>query len=249
MLHDYSLFPCHAEMEMERQMWSWRSEPLKSEETSPAGVCFIIAQDRVSLLRFVVIIKLPRKTGTIFFCPGIYLLSVDAHSRNQEYAPTSGLWSELLLLLPWGAAGQAKQWGAGSTPGDKMSCFHSVLWKILKALMSEGICTPAEKTSHLILSLAKSRSFLLSHKLPDNTTYIKIGAIAVQIMNQLSWMLLLRQFLSEIKIGSLIALFRRMLGMPEIRLNAINLTKQFRRNYHINVKSKWRHYHMNTLIA
>lgn len=50
-------------------------------------------------------------------------------------------------------------------------------------------------------------------------------------------MLLLRQFLSEIKIGSLITLFRRMLGIPEIRLNAINLTKQFRRNYHINVKS------------
>jgi len=50
-------------------------------------------------------------------------------------------------------------------------------------------------------------------------------------------MLLLRQFRSEIKIGSLITLFRRVLGIPEIRLNAINLTKQFRKNYHINVKS------------
>lgn len=28
-----------------------------------------------------------------------------------------------------------------------------------------------------------------------------------------------------------------MLGIPKIRLNAINLTKQFSRNYHINVKS------------
>lgn len=60
-----------------------------------------------------------------------------------------------------------------------MSHFHSALWKILKALMSEGICTPAEKTSHLILSLAKSRSFLLFHKLPDNTTRIEIGAITI----------------------------------------------------------------------
>lgn len=50
-------------------------------------------------------------------------------------------------------------------------------------------------------------------------------------------MSLLRQFLSEVKIGSLITPFRRMLGIPDIRLNAINLTKQFRRNYHINVKS------------
>jgi len=27
-----------------------------------------------------------------------------------------------------------------------------------------------------------------------------------------------------------------MLGVPEIRLNAINLNKQFQRNYHINMK-------------
>lgn len=45
--------------------------------------------------------------------------------------------------------------------------------------MFEGICTPAEKTSYLILSLAKSRSFLLFHKLPDNTTRIEIGAITI----------------------------------------------------------------------
>lgn len=50
-------------------------------------------------------------------------------------------------------------------------------------------------------------------------------------------MLLLRQLLSEIKIGSLIIVFRRILGIPEMRLDAINLAKQFRRNYHINVKS------------
>lgn len=60
-----------------------------------------------------------------------------------------------------------------------MSRFHSALWKIIKALKSEGICTPAEKTSHLILSIAKSGSFLLSHKLPDNTIHIKIGAISL----------------------------------------------------------------------
>lgn len=120
-----------------------------------------------------------------------------------------------------------------------MSHFHSALWKILKALMSEGICTPAEKTWHLILSLAKTRSILLSHKLPDNTKQHiqKLELSPYQIVNQLSWTLLLRQFLSEIKIGSLITAFRRMLHIPEIRLNAINLTKQFRRNYHINVKS------------
>lgn len=34
---------------------------------SPAGAWFIIAQDRASLLRFVVIIKFPRKTVIFFF--------------------------------------------------------------------------------------------------------------------------------------------------------------------------------------
>lgn len=88
-------------------------------------------------------------------------------------------------------------------------------------------------TSHLCL--AKSRSFLLYHKQPDNT-HKNWSYHHIKIMNQLFWMLLLRQFLSEINIGRLISLFRSMLSIPKIRLNAINLTKQFRRKY-INVKS------------
>lgn len=117
-----------------------------------------------------------------------------------------------------------------------MSRFHFGLRKILRALMSEGICTPAERTSHLILSLAKSRSFLLSHKLPDNTTHIKIGAITISDHKTAFLNVVIKAILNEIKTSSLITLLRRMLSVPRIRLNTINLTKQFRRNYHINVK-------------
>lgn len=85
----------HVMLEEKRDL---KSESLNNEEVSPAGTWFIIAQDRAAFMRFVVIVKFPRETEVVFFgwlvgffCPGICLLSVDAHSCSQEYALTSGL--------------------------------------------------------------------------------------------------------------------------------------------------------------
>lgn len=154
----------------------------------PAGAWFIIAQDRAAFMRIVVIVKFPRKTELFFFV--IWLVGqifFVLASVYCQWTPTAVARSMLLLLAsdvnsfcssPGELLGRQSSREPAAPQVIKCPVFHSDVWEILKALMSEGICTPAEKTSHLISP--QPRVDLFYYITSSLTTQnIKIGAITI----------------------------------------------------------------------